>query len=252
MNGSLSQAESQLRDLLHTKFGGSPVQTQILPFTDQVARTLAQERLLAALASCFGLLTLVLAAVGLYGLLAYTVVNSTREIGIRVALGAQRGTVLWSVLRKAILLTGLGSVIGIPLALSLSRVTASMLFGLSPSDPVYNRRCNSDFAFHGACCRGPSGAAGIPSRSDGRSIRLAVARGEKKLIWRRCQSAPEIVSGIPTPESGNMPAASRVPVAFLRCSFVPSHSDRSSRFHIKLLCHGRGPGTRRPSEPLGS
>ncbi len=94
-----------------------------------------QERLLAALASCFGLLTLVLAAVGLYGLLAYTVANSTREIGIRMALGAKGGTVVWSVLREAIVLIGLGSVIGIPVALSLSRVTASMLFGLKPSDP---------------------------------------------------------------------------------------------------------------------
>jgi ABC-type antimicrobial peptide transport system permease subunit len=94
------------------------------------------ERMLAVLSAAFGLLATVLAAVGLYGLMSYTVARRTREIGIRMALGAERGTVVWLVLREVALLTGIGIAIGLPTALGLSRLVASQLFGLSPSDPM--------------------------------------------------------------------------------------------------------------------
>jgi predicted permease len=94
------------------------------------------ERMLAVLSAAFGLLATLLAAIGLYGLMAYTVARRTREIGIRMALGAERGTVVWLVLREVALLTGIGIAIGVPAALALSRLVASQLFGLSATDPI--------------------------------------------------------------------------------------------------------------------
>jgi ABC-type antimicrobial peptide transport system permease subunit len=104
--------------------------------TEQVERTLIQERLLAALGACFGALALILAAVGLYGLLAYTVARSTSEIGIRMALGAERTEVLWGVFKGALGLLGRGVVLGIPAAYAGSRLISSMLFGLTTTDPL--------------------------------------------------------------------------------------------------------------------
>jgi ABC-type antimicrobial peptide transport system permease subunit len=92
--------------------------------------------MLAALGTCFGSLALILAAVGLYGLLAYTVARSTSEIGIRIALGAKRGEVLGWVLMRALRLVAGGIVIGIPIAWVSTRLIGSMLFGLRATDPV--------------------------------------------------------------------------------------------------------------------
>jgi predicted permease len=134
--GSLSQTAALVRDDLRARFPHTPVQAQVLPLTEQVERTLIQERLLAALGTCFGVLALMLAGVGLYGLLAYTVTRSTSEIGIRMALGAMRGEVLWLVLRNALLLVGIGVAVGLPAAWAASRWIASMLFGLKATDPL--------------------------------------------------------------------------------------------------------------------
>jgi ABC-type antimicrobial peptide transport system permease subunit len=76
-----------------------------------------------------------LAALGLYGVLAYSVSRRTREIGIRIALGAERRTVLWLVLREVALITAVGIALAVPAALALSRVVSSQLFGVSPTDP---------------------------------------------------------------------------------------------------------------------
>jgi ABC-type antimicrobial peptide transport system permease subunit len=100
--------------------------------TRQIDTLLFQERLTARLSSLFGLLALLLASIGLYGLLAYEVTNGTREIGIRVALGAppagvQRGVVLHGVVLTAI---------GIAGSLAATRLLGSMLFGVKPSDPL--------------------------------------------------------------------------------------------------------------------
>jgi ABC-type antimicrobial peptide transport system permease subunit len=85
--------------------------------------------------AAFGLLALLVACVGLYGVLAYAVARRTGEIGIRMALGASRVGVQWMVLRESLLLLMLGSAIGAPAALAATRYTASMLFGLTVADP---------------------------------------------------------------------------------------------------------------------
>ncbi len=103
--------------------------------TQQIDTLLFQERLIARLASLFGLLSLLLASIGLYGLLAYEVTNRTREIGIRVALGAPLPDVLRGVVRHGVALTAIGAAIGIAGSLAVMRLLGSMLFGVKPSDP---------------------------------------------------------------------------------------------------------------------
>ena len=133
---SLSQTAELVREELRSKFPRTPVQSQVQTLNEQVQRTLIQERLLAALATCFGVLALVLAAVGLYGLLAYMVTRSTGEIGIRMALGAERGAMLWLVIGGALRLLVFGVALGIPAAWAASRLISSMLFGLTATDPL--------------------------------------------------------------------------------------------------------------------
>ncbi|HXI39911.1 MAG TPA: ABC transporter permease [Bryobacteraceae bacterium] len=112
------------------------VPVAIFTLTDWVDQFLTQERLIAVLASTFGLLALTLAAVGLYGVAAYAVTQRTGEIGIRMALGAQAKTVLWLALREGLLLVLAGIAVGIPTALGAARMISSMLFGLTTNDPL--------------------------------------------------------------------------------------------------------------------
>ena len=121
-----------LRATLQSKLPGSAVQVHAL--TEQVERTLVRERLMATLAAGFGILGLVLAAVGLYGLLTYTVARRTSEIGLRLALGATRRAVLWMIIRQVLTLLSLGIAIGIPAAWAASRFVSSMLFGMKATD----------------------------------------------------------------------------------------------------------------------
>jgi ABC-type antimicrobial peptide transport system permease subunit len=93
------------------------------------------ERMLAQLTTLFGLLALAVTCVGLYGLMAYSVARRTNEIGLRMALGAQRSNIVWSVLRETLRLTVIGLAIGLAGALAAMRVTESLLFGLEPTDP---------------------------------------------------------------------------------------------------------------------
>jgi predicted permease len=102
----------------------------------QVGDSLFVERMIAALSAAFGVLATLLAAIGLYGLVSYTVVRRTREIGIRVALGADRGRVLGLVLREVAAMAGLGIALGLPAAWALSRVVEAQLYGLSATDPL--------------------------------------------------------------------------------------------------------------------
>jgi predicted permease len=102
----------------------------------QVSDQLNQQRLVARLSVLFGLLALALAAIGLYGVVAYWVTRRTQEIGIRMALGAQRLDVLWLVVRRGLIMTLIGVGCGLAAALSLSRIIASSLYGVRPTDPL--------------------------------------------------------------------------------------------------------------------
>ncbi|MFZ0592267.1 MAG: ABC transporter permease [Bryobacteraceae bacterium] len=104
--------------------------------SEQVNDSLIQERLIASLSSLFGALALILAAVGLYGLMTYAVNRRTNELGIRMALGAQRGEIARMVLRESLLLVVIGLVVGIPVSLIASRLISSELYGLKPFDPI--------------------------------------------------------------------------------------------------------------------
>jgi predicted permease len=108
----------------------------IRSLNDLTERAISDQILIARLSSVFASLALLLAAIGLYGILSYSVAGRTREIGVRMALGAQRGSVLKMILHEAGKLVLLGVVIGIPSAILASRLFSSMLFGLKSTDPV--------------------------------------------------------------------------------------------------------------------
>jgi predicted permease len=103
---------------------------------EQYERTISQQLLFARLAGFFGLLAVVLVATGLYGTLAYRVNKRTAEIGVRMALGAQRGQVVWMVLRESLALTCVGVVLGVPLGAVVSQALASALYGVKPFDAL--------------------------------------------------------------------------------------------------------------------
>jgi ABC-type antimicrobial peptide transport system permease subunit len=104
--------------------------------SQSVSDSLLAERTVSSLSAFFGGLVLLLASIGLYGITAYTVSGRTREIGLRMALGAQRSDVLWMVLREALVMVGIGVLAGVPAAIGLSNAIKSLLFGLHPVDPI--------------------------------------------------------------------------------------------------------------------
>ncbi len=101
----------------------------------QVRQSLSAERLVASLSSIFGTLATLLAMIGLYGVMAYTVTRRTREIGVRMALGAVSGNIAWLVMREVILLVAIGMALGLPSAWFLSRYVEAQLYGIVPTDP---------------------------------------------------------------------------------------------------------------------
>jgi ABC-type antimicrobial peptide transport system permease subunit len=115
---------------------------RMLPVTNlktqeaQIEDSLAREHLFATLVSLFSAITLALACVGLYGSVAYTVTRRTRELGVRVALGANRARVLRMLLGQVALTVGGGLAIGLPATWMLTRVIESQLYGIQPHDPV--------------------------------------------------------------------------------------------------------------------
>ena len=102
----------------------------------QIDESLFSDKFLTFLSMCFALLAALLASIGLYGVMAYTVTRRTREIGIRVALGATRGMVSWLILREVVVLAVIGLLVGLPAAYGLGRFTESLLFGVKVSDPL--------------------------------------------------------------------------------------------------------------------
>jgi predicted permease len=102
---------------------------------EQISNSLSTERMIASLSTVFGFVATVLAIIGLYGVMSYSVAQRTREIGIRVALGAEQGKVIWMVMRDVLLLIAVGVAVGVPGALALTRVVKSQLYGLQAHDP---------------------------------------------------------------------------------------------------------------------
>jgi predicted permease len=103
---------------------------------EQLKDALRQQRLVAELVSFFGLLALLLACIGLYGVMTNGVVRRTQEIGIRMALGAEKRRIVWMVMRETMLLVLIGIGLGVPVALGAGRLISSQLYGLSPADPL--------------------------------------------------------------------------------------------------------------------
>jgi predicted permease len=108
----------------------------VTTLSEQMAENLSQERLIAQLVSFFGALALILACIGLYGVMAQGVARRTSEIGIRMALGARGGNIAWMILRETLYLVLAGLALGVPAALVGAKLISAQLFGLKPTDPL--------------------------------------------------------------------------------------------------------------------
>jgi ABC-type antimicrobial peptide transport system permease subunit len=106
------------------------------PLAAEMNRFVGEERSVATLLTCFGVLALTLAAIGLYGTMSYAVGQRTKELGIRMALGAQKKDILRMVLGEALSLATVGIIIGVPAALACTRLIANLLFGIRATDPA--------------------------------------------------------------------------------------------------------------------
>ena len=127
----VAEVRNTVRDVLKTV----PV-AKVTTLADQVDASIVPERLIATLSGLFGALGAALAAIGLYGLLAYTVARRINEIGIRIALGAQANNVRWLILRQGLVLIVAGVALGIAGALALTRFISSMLYAVAATDPL--------------------------------------------------------------------------------------------------------------------
>ena len=133
--GDESAAFSQIRSIVRQMDASLPIYA-MRSFTDQIDSILSTERLLSFLASMFGVVATILAAIGLYGVLALAVSRRTKEIGIRIALGAEPGNVIGLVMKEILLLIAGGILVGIPAAILLSRYVQSQLYGMEGTDPI--------------------------------------------------------------------------------------------------------------------
>jgi predicted permease len=133
--GDPSPVTPQLRQMINQVDDKLPI-FGVTTLSDQLRENLNQERLIAQLVGFFGALALILACIGLYGVMAHGVARRTNEIGIRMAFGARGGNIAWMVLRETLYLVLAGLVIGVPAALIGARLISAQLFGMSPTDPV--------------------------------------------------------------------------------------------------------------------
>jgi predicted permease len=112
------------------------INIRFIDFKLMISESVVRDRLMATLSGFFGLLALLLASIGLYGILSYGVVTRTKEIGIRMALGARSREVLSLILREALLLVAVGVVVGLPMVYAATRFASTLLFNLTPTDPL--------------------------------------------------------------------------------------------------------------------
>jgi ABC-type antimicrobial peptide transport system permease subunit len=134
-SGPESAVVPQVRQTIKQINRNLPVD-DVVSLSDHIGRSLVQQKLVARLATFFGLLALLLACIGLYGVMSYGVARRTNEIGIRMALGARGVSVLWLVLREALVLVAIGLVVGLIASRLLTKTAASLLYELKPNDPL--------------------------------------------------------------------------------------------------------------------
>jgi predicted permease len=134
-SGDTTEVARRVRQTLAEVLPQLPV-LRVETLSNQVGDTLRQDRALVALAAAFGVLALALTCIGLYGLMAYLVQRRTKEIGIRMALGADHGSVIRMVVRQALAHAGAGILIGVPAALVAVRLIRGQLYGVNPADPT--------------------------------------------------------------------------------------------------------------------
>ena len=133
---------------------------------EQLDETLLTDRLIALLSAGFGMLATVLASVGLYGVMAFVVARRKKELGIRLALGAQPGIVIWMVMREVLLLLSIGLAVGIPAAMLLGHYVSSQLYGIEAQRSADRRIDDAPAGTGVGCRRVDPGASREPDRSD--------------------------------------------------------------------------------------
>jgi predicted permease len=133
--GEPSSFSSAIRAVVKQAAANLPPVT-IETMDQRLSDSLVADRMIAELSGAFGVLAVILVCIGLYGIMAYTASGRTNEIGIRIALGAPRSSILWLILRESLLLVVIGAAIGVPLVFAGGKWISSLLFGLQPADPV--------------------------------------------------------------------------------------------------------------------
>jgi predicted permease len=134
-SGDSATIASAVRQAIHEVDPALPV-SEVMTMDQVVTGSIINQRLVAQLSGFFGVLALFLTCIGIYGLMSYTVARRTSEIGLRMALGAERSNVVWLVVRESLWLVGLGLAIGVPAALAGNQLVASMLYGLRANDSL--------------------------------------------------------------------------------------------------------------------
>jgi predicted permease len=133
-SGDMATISSAVQKTIRSIDRNLPI-THVTTLNAQIANSIVDQSLVAELSTFFGLVAVFLSSIGIYGLMSYVVSRRTNEIGIRMALGAERSDVRWLVMREIVVLVGVGIAIGVPVTLAGGRFVTSMLFGLKPSDP---------------------------------------------------------------------------------------------------------------------
>jgi ABC-type antimicrobial peptide transport system permease subunit len=168
--GAIPAVTSAIRAHLQPQLSGRPLRIRTL--TAQLESSITRERMMAIVAAVFGVLALLLAAVGLYGLLTYWVARRTHEVGVRMALGARRAHVVWLVLRDVARMLAIGGALGLVAAWALARFVATMLFGVAAGDAATMIAALTVLALTGLA------AAWLPARRATRVNPLAALRTE--------------------------------------------------------------------------
>ena len=163
-------AEADIRQSIH-KLDSSLVLDEFRTMQEQIDTSLVNERVVAFLALCFGLLAAFMAAIGIYGVLSYATAQRTREFGIRIALGASAGGVVRIVAAEVLWLAGIGIALGVPIALLFARAVRSQLFGVSSGDPL---TVILGVSVHLCSCVSSCGVAGAAGFARGSGHRAAL------------------------------------------------------------------------------